>query len=80
MVVDLETESFLDINPAACNLLGYSREELLSMRPEDIHPNDVERGREEFIKSKENTRAFRRRRMSMFWSYSDGSSSTGLFS
>jgi len=49
MVVDLETESFLDVNPAACNLLGYSREELLSMHPEDIHPNDVERVREEFI-------------------------------
>lgn len=49
MVVDLETESFLDVNPAACDLLGYSREELLSMHPEDIHPNDVERVREEFI-------------------------------
>jgi len=49
MVVDLETESFLDVNPAACDLLGYSREELLSMHPEHIHPNDVERVREEFI-------------------------------
>jgi len=49
MVVDLETEAFLDINPAACELLGYSREELLSMHPEDIHPNDVERVREEFL-------------------------------
>jgi len=49
MVVDLETESFLDVNPAACNLLGYSREELLSLHPEDIHPNDVERVREEFM-------------------------------
>ena len=49
MVVDLETESFLDVNPAACDLLGYAREELLSMDPEDIHPNDIERVREEFI-------------------------------
>ncbi|WP_435197368.1 PAS domain S-box protein [Natronomonas sp. EA1] len=49
MVVDLETESFLDVNPAACDLLGYSRGELLSMHPVDIHPNDVERVREEFI-------------------------------
>ncbi|WP_255152792.1 two-component system sensor histidine kinase NtrB [Halorarius halobius] len=49
MVVDLETESFLDVNPAACELLGYSHEELLSLHPEDIHPNDVERVREEFI-------------------------------
>jgi PAS domain S-box-containing protein len=49
MIVDLEAESFLDVNPAACDLLGYSREELLSMHPEDIHPDDIERVREEFI-------------------------------
>jgi len=49
MIVDLETEEFIDVNPAACELLGYSREELLSMHPEDIHPDDVERVREEFI-------------------------------
>ena len=49
MVVDLQTESFLDVNPAACDLLGYSRKELLAMHPEDIHPNDVERVRKEFI-------------------------------
>jgi PAS domain-containing protein len=46
MVVGLKTESFLDVNPAACDLLGYSREELLSMHPADIHPNDVERVRD----------------------------------
>jgi len=49
MVVDLENESFLDVNPAACDLLEYSREEILSMRPEDIHPDDIDRVREEFI-------------------------------
>ena len=49
MIVDLETEEFVEVNPAACELLGYSREQLLSMHPEDIHPNDVERVREEFI-------------------------------
>ncbi|OYR75455.1 PAS domain-containing sensor histidine kinase [Halorubrum sp. E3] len=49
MIVDLETESFVDINPRACELLGYSREELLSMDPETIHPDDIARVREEFI-------------------------------
>ena len=49
MIVDLETESFVDVNPRACELLGYSREELLSMDPEAIHPDDIARVREEFI-------------------------------
>jgi len=29
MIVDPETDSFLGVNPAACDLLGYSHEELL---------------------------------------------------
>jgi len=49
MVVDLEAEEFVDVNPRACELLGYSRSELMSLRPEDIHPNDFERVREEFV-------------------------------
>ncbi|MFB6192172.1 MAG: nitrogen regulation protein NR(II) [Haloarculaceae archaeon] len=49
MVVDLETEEFLDVNPKACELLGYPRSELLSKHPEDIHPDDIDRVREEFI-------------------------------
>lgn len=49
MIVDLETERFIDVNPAACELLGYSRGELLSMHPEDIHPDDIDRIRAEFI-------------------------------
>ncbi|WP_435186478.1 two-component system sensor histidine kinase NtrB [Halobellus sp. EA9] len=49
MVVDLESEAFVDVNPRACELLGYSREELLSMHPEDIHPSDIDRVRREFI-------------------------------
>jgi len=40
MIVDLETESFLDVNPAAYELLNYSRKELLSIHPEDINPDD----------------------------------------
>jgi PAS domain S-box-containing protein len=49
MLVDIETEAFVDVNPAACEMLGYSRRELLSMAPDDIHPDDIDRVREEFI-------------------------------
>ncbi|OYR47336.1 PAS domain-containing sensor histidine kinase [Halorubrum sp. Ea8] len=49
MIVDFGTESFVDVNPRACELLRYSREELLSMDPEGIHPDDIARVREEFI-------------------------------
>jgi PAS domain S-box-containing protein len=49
LIIDLDAETFADVNPAACELLGYSQNELLSMCPEDIHPQDMERVREEFI-------------------------------
>jgi len=38
-VVDPETLRFIDVNERACTDLGYSREELLSMRIHDISPN-----------------------------------------
>ncbi len=37
-VVDPETLHFLDVNETACSELGYSREELLSLRVFDINP------------------------------------------
>ena len=37
-VVDPETLRFLDVNEKACSELGYSREELLSLRVFDINP------------------------------------------
>jgi PAS domain S-box-containing protein len=37
-VVDPETLRFLDVNEMACSALGYSREELLSMKVFDIDP------------------------------------------
>ncbi len=37
-VVDPETLRFLDVNQKTCSDLGYSREELLSMRVSDINP------------------------------------------
>lgn len=49
MIVDFEDEAFVDVNPRACELLGYSRNELLSMHPEEIHPSDIDRVRNEFI-------------------------------
>ena len=49
MIVDFDTESFVDVNPAACEMLGYSRQELLSLEPADIHPNDMDRIREDFL-------------------------------
>ena len=38
-VVDPQTLNFLDVNDKVCSELGYSREELLSMRVHDIDPN-----------------------------------------
>lgn len=35
-VINLDDCKFIDVNDAAVNVLGYSREELLSMRPQDI--------------------------------------------
>jgi PAS domain S-box-containing protein len=50
MIVDVDTDSFVDVNPAACEILGYSRQELLSLDPADIHPNDMDRVRDEFLR------------------------------
>jgi len=50
MIVDIESESFVDVNPAACDMLGYTRDELLEMDPASIHPDDFDRVREEFIR------------------------------
>jgi formate hydrogenlyase transcriptional activator len=41
-IVDLETLRFLDVNEKACSALGYTREELLSLRVFDIDPNVTE--------------------------------------
>lgn len=49
MIVDFETDAIVDVNPAACDLLGYTREELLSIDPAAIHPDDIERVRDEFL-------------------------------
>lgn len=38
-VIDQETLRYLDVNETACNTLGYTRDELLSMRVPDIDRN-----------------------------------------
>ena len=40
-VLDPEVDEILDVNSKACSMLGYSREELLSMPITAIHPNEM---------------------------------------
>jgi len=38
LLIDVATLRFIDVNSTACSLLGYSREELLAMGPQDVLP------------------------------------------
>ena len=38
VLIDRTTMRFVDVNATACNLLGYSREEMLQMGPHDVLP------------------------------------------
>ena len=38
LIADVETKRFVRANPAICQMLGYSEEELLSLSVMDIHP------------------------------------------
>ena len=38
-IIDPKTDEILDVNAQACTKLGYEREELLSLRVSDIHPD-----------------------------------------
>ena len=40
-LIDVASGSYLNANPRACSMLGYSRDELLSMKGSDIHPHDL---------------------------------------
>ena len=40
-VLDPEADEILDVNSKTCSMLGYSREELLSMPITAIHPNEM---------------------------------------
>ena len=41
-IIDPERDTMIDVNPSACAVLGYSREELLSRRASEIQSNGVE--------------------------------------
>ena len=49
-VVDPENDRILDVNPMACSMLGYSRDELLSLPISAIHPHEMPALRS-FVKS-----------------------------
>jgi PAS domain S-box-containing protein len=40
-IVDIDNDSIVDCNPAAAELVEYSREELLSMPASDLHPHNI---------------------------------------
>src|SRR5882672_7387407 len=52
VLIDRTTMRFVDVNETACSLLGYSREELLRLGPQDVLPvgrEDLERSYDELI-------------------------------
>jgi diguanylate cyclase (GGDEF)-like protein/PAS domain S-box-containing protein len=52
VLIDRATMRFVDVNETACRLLGYSREELLQMGPQDVLPvgrGALERSYDELI-------------------------------
>jgi diguanylate cyclase (GGDEF)-like protein/PAS domain S-box-containing protein len=55
VVADPETLSMLDMNAQACSSLGYTREELLSMRISDIDPTIDEPARAKITESLRNS-------------------------
>ena len=44
-LLDPEADEVVDVNPAVSNMLGFSREELLSMGPSDLYRDEIERFR-----------------------------------
>ncbi|MFB6173671.1 MAG: PAS domain-containing sensor histidine kinase [Halobacteriales archaeon] len=42
LIVDPEADVINAANPAACRMLGYDREELLSLGPSDVHPEELD--------------------------------------
>ena len=47
-LTDLATMTFVDVNAAACSRLGYAREQLLRMGPQDVLGRDREKIRREY--------------------------------
>ncbi|HEY6241742.1 MAG TPA: EAL domain-containing protein [Burkholderiales bacterium] len=62
VLIDRATMRFVDVNDTACKLLGYTREELLHMGPQDVLPAsraDLERAYDEFIANPSHTHGMR---------------------
>jgi PAS domain S-box-containing protein len=62
VLIDRATMRFVDVNLTACRLLGYSREELLTMGPQDVLPEsreELERAYDEFISNPSNVTGMR---------------------
>ncbi|MGC2519121.1 MAG: PAS domain S-box protein [Burkholderiales bacterium] len=57
VLIDCATMRFVDVNETSCRLLGYSREELLEMGPQDVLPesrDSLEHDYNEFIANPSN--------------------------
>ena len=62
VLIDRATMRFVDVNETSCRLLGYSREELLKMGPQDVLPasrEQLERAYDEFIANPSHTHGMR---------------------
>ncbi|TMH38250.1 MAG: EAL domain-containing protein [Betaproteobacteria bacterium] len=62
VLIDRTTMRFVDVNETACRLLGYSREELLKMGPQDVLPTsreELEGAYDEFIATPSHTHGMR---------------------
>ncbi|WP_255169242.1 MEDS domain-containing protein [Natrononativus amylolyticus] len=46
LIVDPEADEFVDANPAATEMLGYTHDELLTLSPSDVHPDELDEFRE----------------------------------
>jgi diguanylate cyclase (GGDEF)-like protein/PAS domain S-box-containing protein len=58
VLIERATMRFVDVNETSCTLLGYSREELLKMGPQDVLPTsreELERAYDEFIANPSHT-------------------------
>jgi PAS domain S-box-containing protein len=58
LICDAETHRYLDVNTAAIEHFGYSREEFLSMKVMDLRPSEEEHRVMEFISNLQDTQAF----------------------
>jgi diguanylate cyclase (GGDEF)-like protein/PAS domain S-box-containing protein len=64
VLIDRATMKFVDVNSTACSMLGYTREELLQMGPQDVLPAsraELERIYEQIIADPEHTHGMQSR-------------------